>query len=71
VHTRRVDENVLYVALSEHAVDTVSRSLRLLADNGYLLADKQVRQGGFPGVSAAGYCNECVLCHLIYLYIPV
>ena len=65
VHTRRIHENVLRIALGEHAVYAVSRSLRLLADYGYLLADQQVGERGFSGVCAPGYCNECVLSHYL------
>ena len=65
VHTRRIHENVLRIALGEHAVYAVSRSLRLLADYGYLLADQQVGERGFSGVCAPRYCNECVLSHYL------
>ena len=54
----RVDEDHLGVAVGEEAEDAGARGLGLGADDGELLADEPVEEGGLAGVGGSGDGDE-------------
>ena len=64
VKARSVEQDELRIALGHDAVDAVARGLRLIGDNGDLLADECVGQAGLADVrtSAEGDHGGFCLC---------
>ena len=58
VHARCVDEHHLPIRIVLHANDACARRLRLVGDDGELLADDAVEQRGLAGVRPAEERDE-------------
>ena len=58
VYARRIDENDLRFRQGDHALYGRPRGLRLIGDDGHLLAHQCIQQRGFSGVRPADDRDE-------------
>ena len=61
MHTRRVDEHDLSFGIVANAGNAIARGLRLVGNDGELLADQTVEEGGLAGVGPADQRDEPAL----------
>ena len=65
METGGIDEHVLILTLGKDTRDAVTGGLGLAGDDGNLLAQKGVEQGGFAYVGLAGNGNKSCSCHFL------